>query len=157
MNLRCPRNAVEIVLKKAWRIAEVTRLVLEALVSLLLAPYHRCTMEEHHTERDACPDEVKDFAVAHEINDSDAAKFELGRQCDMQYKAKNTHSQLPQQAMSSVFPPSETMNRHFNGDRGIVNKGPSPRLRVSCSHDRNGRIIVISADGTSNEFGEKVT
>ncbi|KAL4257828.1 T6SS Phospholipase effector Tle1-like catalytic domain-containing protein [Pleurotus pulmonarius] len=59
--------------------------------------------------------------------------------------------------MSSVSPPPETLDLHLGGERRILDEKPSTGIRVRCSHDRNGRIIVISADGTSNEFGEKST
>ncbi|KAL4258318.1 hypothetical protein AB1N83_011152 [Pleurotus pulmonarius] len=34
---------------------------------------------------------------------------------------------------------------------------PQTQIRVTCTHRREGRIIVLSADGTANKFGEKST
>ncbi|KAL4255465.1 hypothetical protein AB1N83_014186, partial [Pleurotus pulmonarius] len=54
--------------------------------------------------------------------------------------------------MSDLPLPSETIDRHIQERSVVEEKTPSG----TCKH-RGGRIIVVSADGTANEFGEMNT
>ncbi|KAL4265503.1 T6SS Phospholipase effector Tle1-like catalytic domain-containing protein [Pleurotus pulmonarius] len=60
--------------------------------------------------------------------------------------------------MSSIPLSAATLNTLVEGELGTIHRATAPtEIRVSCAHNRSGRILVISADGTSNEFGEKST
>ncbi|KAL4257995.1 hypothetical protein AB1N83_013594 [Pleurotus pulmonarius] len=59
--------------------------------------------------------------------------------------------------MSSTPPSKQALNQRLQGDPSTITQKAQTDVRATCTHNREGRIIVISADGTANKFGEKNT
>ncbi|KAL4256374.1 hypothetical protein AB1N83_012939, partial [Pleurotus pulmonarius] len=59
--------------------------------------------------------------------------------------------------MSSNPPTNADLDALVREGPDVISRKGLLKDRVTCSHDRGGRIIVISADGTANKFGENST
>ncbi|KDQ28574.1 hypothetical protein PLEOSDRAFT_1111875 [Pleurotus ostreatus PC15] len=55
--------------------------------------------------------------------------------------------------MSSTPPSPQALNQHLQGEPSTITQKAQAEGRAACTHNREGRIIVISADGTANKFG----
>ncbi|KDQ28545.1 hypothetical protein PLEOSDRAFT_1082607 [Pleurotus ostreatus PC15] len=59
--------------------------------------------------------------------------------------------------MSSTPPSLQALNQSLQGEPSTLTQQAPTQIRATCTHSRDGRIIVLSADGTANKFGEKST
>ncbi|KAF7433839.1 hypothetical protein PC9H_005805 [Pleurotus ostreatus] len=59
--------------------------------------------------------------------------------------------------MSSTPPSSPSSDQRLQGEPSEITQKAPTQIRATCTHNREGRIIVLSADGTANKFGEKST